>query len=82
MKAIRPGYKTDPTEGIIKILNGKLVLYKTILANHQYVALIIVPQSPRRSFFRNFYAGPSGGHMGEYKKFYRTQLQLFWPRLI
>ena len=34
LKAIRPGYKTSLKQVIIKILNGKLVIYKTILVNH------------------------------------------------
>ena len=76
-----PGYKTPLKEGIIKILNGKLLLYKTILANQRYIALIIVKQSLRRIVFSHLHAGPSGGHMEEYKTLYRIRLQLFWPKL-
>ena len=43
-KSIIPGYKTTLKEGIIQILNGKLVLYKPIIENHRYIALIIVPK--------------------------------------
>ena len=77
LESIIPGYKTYLTEGIIKILNGELVLYKPILANHQYVVLIIVPQSLRRSVFSHFHSGPSGGHMEEYRSPYRMQQRLF-----
>ena len=34
LKEISPGYKTSLKEGIIHILNGEIVLYKPILANH------------------------------------------------
>ena len=81
LESIIPGYKTSLKEGIIKILNGELVLYKLILANHQYVVLIIVPQSLRRSVFSHFHSGPSGGHMGEYKSPYKKQPQLFFYKL-
>ena len=67
LKAISPGCKTDLKEGIVEILNGKLVAYNLILANHQYVVLIIVPQSSIRVVFRHFCFVPSRGHMGEYK---------------
>ena len=63
-------------------LNGKLVLYKPILENQQYVVLIIIPQSLRRIVLIHFHAGPSGGPMGEYKTLHRMRLQLFWPKLI
>ena len=81
LKLIIPGYKTSLKEVIIQIFNGKLVLYKLILANHQYVELIIVPQSLRRVLFSHFHAGPSGGHMGEYKILYSMRIQFFWHRL-
>ena len=47
LKSISPGYKTSLKEGRIQILHGNIVLYKPILANHRYVALIIIPQSLR-----------------------------------
>ena len=62
-------------------MNGNLVLYKPILPNHRYIALIIVPQYMRSSVFSRLHAGPIGGHMGEYKTLYRMRLWLFWPRL-
>ena len=43
LKEVSPGYKIGLKEGRVHILNGKLVLYKPILYNHRYVALIIVP---------------------------------------
>ena len=51
------------------------------LVNHLYVAMIIIPQSLISSVFIHFNAGPSGGHMEEYKTVYIICLQLFWNKL-
>ena len=80
LEEISPGYKRSLKKGIIQILNWNLVLYNPILANQRYIALIIVPQSMRRSVFSHFHDGPSGGHMGYYKTLYRMRLRLFCPK--
>ena len=71
LKPMSTGYKTALKDGRIQILNQKLVLYKPILANDIFVALIIVPTYLRRKIFRHFHAGPNGGHIGKYKTLYR-----------
>ena len=71
LKQTSAGYKTSLKDGIIRIFNKKLVLYKHILANNRFVALIIVPTALRRKIFIHFHAGPNGGHKGEYKTLYR-----------
>ena len=43
LKAISLGYITALKKLRTRILNGKLGIYKTILANNWYVTLIIVP---------------------------------------
>ena len=64
LKAIRSGYKTALKEGRIKILNRKLVLYNTILANNQYVVLMIIPQLIRKSVFSHIMPEPVDGIWG------------------
>ena len=68
-------------DNTIQIVNKKLVPFKSILANHRHVLLIIVPISLRRKLFSHYHAGPSSGHMGEYKTLYRIRLRFFWSRL-
>ena len=80
-KSISPGYKTALKEVGTQISNGKLVLYNPIPPNHQYVALIFIPQSLRSTDFSHLHTGPSGGHMGGYKTIYRMQLRLSWDKL-
>ena len=74
-------YHRALNEGRIRILHGKLVLYKTIFKDKRYLCLIIVPQGLRRKIFAHYHAGPSGGHMGEYKTLFRIRSRFFWPRL-
>ena len=62
----------------IQFLQGKLVLFKSILANTKYVGLIIVPPTLRKSLFSHYHAGPSGGHVGEYKTLYRMRARFIW----
>ena len=78
---INSAYKMPLKDGRIQIVNKKLVLFKSILANQRHIMLIIVPMSLRRKMFAHYHAGPSGGHMGEYKTLYRMRLRFFWPRL-
>ena len=62
----------------IQFVQGKLVLFKSILTNTKYVGLIIVPPSLRRPLFNHYHAGPSGGHVGEYKTLYRMRARFIW----
>ena len=43
------------------------------------MGLILVPTELRRVIFSYFYAGQSGGHMGEYKTPFRIRMRFFWP---
>ena len=81
LSKINSAYKLPLRDGRIQIVNNKLVLFKPILANQRNIMLIIVPTPLRRKMFSHYHAGPSGGHMGEYKTLYRIRLRFFWPRL-
>ena len=81
IKTVNMSYRDHLRKGRIQNLNGRLVLMKPILMNTKHVALIIVPQELRRKIFSHFHAGPSGGHMGEYKTLFRLRLRFFWPRM-
>ena len=59
--------------------HGKHILYKSIFKNVKYVGLIIVPLSLRRLIFSHYHAGPSGGHMGQYKTLFRICMMFYWP---
>ena len=63
----------------VQLLHGKLVQYKPIFKDVKYVGLIIVPLSLRRVIFSHFHAGPTGGHMGEYKTLFRIRMRFTWP---
>lgn len=63
----------------IQLIHDKLVLYKPIFKDIKYVGLIIVPSDLRRKIFSHYHAGPSGGHMGEYKTLFRIRMRFFWP---
>ena len=60
-------------------MRSKFVYFKPILTNTKYIGLIIVPLGLRRSLFSHYHAGPTGGHMGEYKTLYRLHSRFFWP---
>ena len=62
-------------------MNKKLVLFKLIIVNHQYIMLIIVPISLHRKHFSHYRAGSSSDHMGEYNILYRIRLRFFWSKL-
>ena len=81
LTAINRAYRSPLQDNRIQIVNKKLVLLKPILANHRHVMLIIVPSPLRRQLFSHYHAGPTGGHMGEYKTLYRLRLRFFWPKL-
>lgn len=74
-------YKTMLAKGLVAILNDKLVYFKPILMNMKYVTLLIVPENIRKQLFAHYHAGPSAGHMGEYKTLYRMRMRFFWPGL-
>ena len=81
LSEINSVYRVPLKDNTIQIVIKKIVLFKPILANHQYIMLIIVPLSLRRKLFRHYHAGPSSGHVGEYKTLYRIRLRFFWPKL-
>ena len=64
---------------LIYKLHDKLVLYKPIFNYVKYIGLIIVSLSLRRIIFSHYHAGPSGGHMGEYKTLFRIRTRFYWP---
>ena len=76
-----PGYKQALQQGRILIVDQKLVFFKPIFQQTRYIGLIIVPLALRRKIFSHYHAGPSAGHMGEYKTLFRMRLRFFWPGL-
>ena len=72
-------YRANLKASLICKLPDKLVLYKPIFKNVKYIGLIIVPLSLRRIIFSHYHAGPSGGHMGEYKTLFRIRTWCYWP---
>ena len=75
------GYKLALQQGRILMVDQKLVFFKPIFQQTRYVGLIIVPSALRRKIFSHYHAGPSAGHMGEYKTLFRMRLRFFWPGL-
>ena len=63
------------------MLHDKLVLYKPIFKDIKYIGLIIVPEQILRGFFSHYHAGPSGGHMSEYKILFRLRMRFYWPSM-
>ena len=78
---INQSYHRFLKKGQIQTLNGKLILFKPILNDSKHVGLIVVPSEMRRRLFNHYHAGPSGGHMGEYKTLYRMRARFFWPQM-
>ena len=74
-------YKTLLAKGLIAIVSDKIVYFKPILMNMKHVSLMVVPKSLRKTLFDHYHAGPSAGHMGEYKTLYRMRMRFFWPGL-
>ena len=81
LQQIHQSYHRFLKRGQIQTLKGKLVLFKPILNETKHVGLIIVPSAMRRKLFTHYHAGPSGGHMGEYKTLYRLRARFFWPHM-
>ena len=63
----------------IHVIHHKLVLLKPIFKDIKWLGLILVPAELRWVIFSHFYAGPSGGHVGEYKTLFRIWIRFFWP---
>ena len=81
IKTIKAPYKALVKAGSVVLINERLVYYKPIMDNHRCIGLIIVPEGLRRKLFNHYHAGPSGGHMGEYKTLYRMRNRFFWPSI-
>ena len=43
----------------------------------RYIALIFAPTGLQQQLFSHYHAGPSGGHMGEYKTLYCLRSGVF-----
>ena len=78
---VHTSYRNHIKKGHIVLLGEKLLLFKPINMDTKFISLILVPLSICRKLFDHYYAGPSGGHMGEYKTLYRLRLRFFWPGL-
>ena len=71
------GYRHHLRNNLIQILGDKLILLQPINMGDKYVTLIVTPDSIRRKLFSHYHAGPSGGHMGEYKTLFRLRMRFF-----
>ena len=80
IQSVYISYKQHLKKGHIVLLGGKLLLLKPINMDTILISLIIVPASIHRKLF-DHHAGPSDGHMGEYKTLYRLRLRFFWSGL-
>ena len=78
---IAPIYKNALKRNQIYIDHNKLILEKDIMGASKTIRLVIVPKALRRQIFSHFHAGPTGGHMGEYKTLYRMRVRIFWPKM-
>ena len=65
----------------IHLIEERLVLFKPVVMGARHISLIIVPNSLRKKLFSHYHAGPSGGHMGEYKTLFRMRSRFFWPKM-
>ena len=81
VKSAPSEYRSMLEKGLVAVVNDKLVYFKPILMNMKYVTLMIVPESLKKPLFNHYHAGPSAGHMGEYKTLYRMRMRFFWPGL-
>ena len=81
LKIAGSGYKLAVQQGRILIIDHKLVFFKPIFQQTRYIGLIIVPTYLFRPMFSHYHAGPSAGHMGEYKTLFRMRLRIFCPGL-
>ena len=61
----------------IRVIHQKLVLLRPIFKDVKWVGLILVPTELRRVIFNHSHAGPSGGHIGEYKTLLRIIMRFF-----
>ena len=75
------GYQQHLKKNLIQIMGDKLILFKPVNMTSKYITLIITPAPLQRSIFSHYHAGPSGGHIGEYKTLLRLQLRCFWPAM-
>ena len=80
-QSIRAPYRALVKADLVHLLHDWLVYYKPIMDNRRCIGLIIVPEGLRRKLCNRYHRGPSGGHMGEYKKIYRMRNRLFWPAI-
>ena len=49
------------------MMGVKLDLFKPVVMISKYDALLVTPENFCPKLFSHYNAGPSGGHMGEYK---------------
>ena len=77
LSAIYSRYHLHPIRGYPQLYNDRLVYFKPIHMESRYIALIFVRTVLRKKLFSQYHAGPSGGHMGEYKTLYRLRGRFF-----
>ena len=81
LQQIEKHYHSQLKIGSIRLVDGKLFLFKAIFRQIRYIGLIIVPEALRRPLFSHYHCGPTGGHMGEYKTLFRMRLRFHWPNM-
>ena len=78
LQEIQAEYHQHLKTDFVRMLHDKLIVYKPIFKDVKHIGLIIVPSSLRRIIFSHYHAGPSGGHMGEYKNLFRIRMRFWW----
>jgi hypothetical protein len=81
IRKVHRGYREHLRRNRMRVMNERLVILKPILMDKKHITLIVVPTGLRKQLFSHFHAGPSGGHMGEYKTLFRMRLRFFWPKM-
>ena len=79
---IKVKYRSNLKAHIMFMLHEKLVLYKSIFKKVKHISSIVVPLSLRLLIFSHYHAGPSDGHIGEYKTLFGIRMRFYWPRCI
>ena len=81
INSVTMGYYQYLRKKLMHIMGNKLALFKPVNTNSKYITLIIVPEPLRHKLFSHYHAGPTGGHMGEYKTVFRLRLRSYWPTM-
>ena len=75
--SVKMGYRQYLRKNLVHMIGNKLTLFKPVNMKPKYITLIILPSTLRCNIFSHYHAGPSGGHMGEYKHYFASVYDFF-----